>query len=75
MAIREAEPDPATMSREQFLAYLRSHHTVSLWPFTGRALRLSRSATYKCPDIKVLRLGHLSRVSSSWLEHLLFDGD
>ena len=56
------EPDPATMTRDELRQYLRSRATVSLWPFTGRALSLSRSATY----------GHLCRVSSSWLENVLF---
>ena len=65
------EPDPSVLSREGLLAYLHAHPTVSLWPFCGRALGLSRSATYGCPQIKVLRLGHRCRVASSWLEKTL----
>jgi uncharacterized protein YdiU (UPF0061 family) len=60
------------MTRDELRQYLRSRATVSLWPFTGRALSLSRSATYSCREIQVLRLGHLCRVSSSWLENVLF---
>ena len=69
--MKEIEPDPTTMERDELLAFLRSRHTVSLWPFTGRALGLSRSATYGCEQIKVLRLGHLCKVSSVWLEATL----
>jgi hypothetical protein len=57
------------------VAYLREHHVVSLWPFAGRALNLSRSATYVCPEIPTLRLGHLLKVRSSWLEQTLFGGE
>lgn len=70
--MRDPEPDPLGLPREELVAFLRSRHTVSLWPFAGRALGLSRSATYACPQIKVLRLGHRSRVSSAWLERTLF---
>jgi len=71
----QAEPDPVGMSREDLRAYLRSTPTVTLWPFSGRALGLSRSLAYRCGadgDIKVLRLGHRCRVSSAWLEDVLF---
>jgi hypothetical protein len=67
----DPELDPADMPGDELLAYLRSHPVVTLWPFAGRTLGLSRSATYCCPQIKVLRLGHLCRVSSVWLEALL----
>jgi hypothetical protein len=66
------EPDPTQLSREELRAYLRSVPTVTLWPFCGKALRLSRSSTYSCSEIKCLRLGHLRKVSSSWLEALIF---
>ena len=72
MSERATEPDPAALSREDLLAYLDTHHTVSLWPFTGRCLRLSRSATYKCSDIKVLVLGGRKLLSAAWLERYLF---
>ena len=72
---RQIEPDPRSLSREEFVAYLREHRTVTLWPFAGRALGLSRSATYGCPDIKCLRLGHLRKVSRAWLESVLFGGE
>ena len=69
------EPDPVGLPREELLAYLRSHPTVSLWPFTGRALGASRSLTYQMgrrDEIRVLRLGqHRCRVASSWLERQL----
>jgi hypothetical protein len=63
------------MSREELRAFLRSSPTVTLWPFSGRSLNLSRSLTYRCGaqgDIKVLRLGHSLRVPSAWLESTLF---
>ena len=63
------------MPREELLAYLRSQHTVSLWPFTGRAIGTSRSLTYQLSHdgtIKVLLLGHRRRVASVWLEATLF---
>lgn len=69
---REPEPDPASMPRDELHSYLRAHPTVTLWPFAGRALGLSRSATYGCPQIKTLRLGRLEKVSSAWLESVLF---
>lgn len=67
------EPDPLALSRQELIEYLHTHPTVSLWPFTGRALGLSRSLTYRCEQIKVLKLGHRKLVSSSWLERLLFE--
>jgi len=70
--MRQSEPDPVGMTREDLRAFLRLRPTVTLWPFTGRALGLSRSAAYGCPQIKVLRLGHRCRVSSAWLEQVLF---
>lgn len=70
--MRDTEPDPAAMDRDELLAYLRERHVVSLWPFAGRALDLSRSATYSCKEIPTLRLGHLLKVRSSWLEATLF---
>ena len=72
---RDPEPDPVGMPRAELLGYLRSHPTVSLWPFAGKALTLSRSATYSCPDIKCLKLGHLRKVSSAWLEATLFGSE
>lgn len=66
------EPDPTKLSREELRGYLRSVATVSLWPFAGKALGLSRSLTYSCKQIKCLQLGHLRKVSSSWLETTLF---
>lgn len=69
--MKQREPDPRAMEREELRAYLRSHHLVTLWPFTGRALDLSRSATFGCKDIERLRLGHLLKVRSSWLEKTL----
>ena len=69
---RIVEPDPTQLSREELRSYLRSVSTVSLWPFCGKALGLSRSATYTCEQIKCLRLGHLRKVSSVWLEEFVF---
>ncbi len=73
---RDSEPDPVGMPRDELLAYLRSHPTVSLYPFTSRALGASRSLAYqlaKSGDIRVLHLGpHRLRVASAWLEQTLF---
>ena len=72
---RENEPDPVGMSREELLSFLNAHPTVTLWPFTGRALGTSRSLTYalaKSGQIRVLALGNRRRVSSAWLEDTLF---
>jgi len=71
-ARRRREPDPCSLSRAELIDYLHHHPTVSLWPFCGRALGLSRSLTYRCEEIKVLRLGHRRLVASSWLERFLF---
>jgi hypothetical protein len=62
------------MSRDELHAYLREHHVVSKWPFAGKTLSLSRSATFSCKEIPTLRLGHLLKVSSAWLEQTLFGG-
>ena len=55
------EPDPRAMDRDALRAYLRTTHTVSLWPFAGRALgNLSRPATYRAAangGIRTLSLG------------------
>lgn len=75
MADKPLEPDPDGLSRAELVAYLREHHVVSLWPFTGRALGLSRSATYCCSEIPTLRLGHLLKVRSAWLETTLFGSE
>ena len=72
---RQPEPNPDHLTRDELRAYLREHHVVSLYPFVGRALNLSRSATYSCKDIPTLRLGHLLKVRSAWLEATLFDGE
>jgi hypothetical protein len=77
MMKRDPEPDPVGMPRTELLAYLRSHPTVSLWPFTGRALGASRTLTYRLSHdgtVKVLVLGHRRRVASAWLEATLFGG-
>jgi hypothetical protein len=78
MARRDPEPDPVGMPRDELLTYLRSHPTVSLWPFAGRALGASRSLSYqlaKTQTIKVLALGHRRRVASNWLEQALGLGE
>lgn len=70
------EPDPREMAREELRSYLQTTHTVSLWPFTGRALGYSRSLTYglgRSGGIKVLQLGaHRCRVPAAWVERALF---
>ncbi len=74
---RLQEPDPLSLSREELLSYLRSHPTVSLWPFAGSTLGISRSLTYRLAHegtIRVLCLGHRRRVSSAWLEATLLAG-
>jgi len=75
---RDPEPNPVGMPRAELLSYLRSHPTVSLWPFAGTALGASRSLTYQLSrdgTIKVLALGHRRRVASAWLEATLFGNE
>ncbi len=69
------EPDPRSLTRAELAAYLHQAKTVSLWPFAGRALGLSRSATYGCKEIAALRLGHRRLVTASWLEKTLGLGE
>lgn len=78
MAKRESEPDPIGMPHEELQRFLQSHPTVTLWPFTGRALNASRSLTYRLAaanSIRVLRLGRSYRVPSAWLSRTLFGDD
>lgn len=72
---KRSEPDPTAMSREELRTYLGEVAIVSLWPFAGKALSLSRSSTYSCPDIKCLKLGHLRKVSAAWLEATIFGAE
>ena len=72
---KRSEPDPTAMSREELRTYLGEVAIVSLWPFAGKALVLSRSSTYSCPDIKCLKLGHLRKVSAAWLEATIFGAE
>jgi hypothetical protein len=47
---------------------------VKLWPEAGRALNLTRGAAYRGAvngDIKVIRVGKLMRVPTSWLRQQL----
>jgi hypothetical protein len=60
---------------DELRSYLRAHHVVSKWPFTGKALSLSRSTTFACRDIPTLRLGHLLKVRSAWLDQTLFGAE
>jgi hypothetical protein len=73
------EPDPTTMSRDELREYLHSTGVVSLWPFTGQALHLSRPTAYRCAGsgaIRVLSLGcRAYRVPSFWLEREIFGDD
>ena len=41
------EPDPRELTRSDLRSYLQTTHTISLWPFCGRALGYSRSLTYE----------------------------
>jgi hypothetical protein len=75
---RAPEPDPADMTRDELRAFLRSTGVVTLWPFTGAALHLSRPTTYRCAgsgQIRVLALGRAYRVPAQWLETQLFSSD
>jgi hypothetical protein len=48
--------------------------TVELWPTAGKALNLTRGATYsaaRAGQIKTLRFGRLLRVPAAWLRHQL----
>ncbi len=73
-----AEPDPAALTRAQLAAYLEQVATVTLWPFTGKALSLSRAATYRAAvagSIHALALGRRRVVPSRWLEATLMLDD
>ena len=75
---RSTEPDPLAMSRAQIAEYLRSTGTVTLWPFTGKTLSLSRAATYRAAvagSIHALALGRRRVVPSRWLEAALMLDD
>jgi hypothetical protein len=53
---------------------LEENLTVELWPTAGRALSLTRGATYaaaRSGQIKTLRFGRLLRVPAAWLKHRL----
>jgi hypothetical protein len=66
------------MSRAEIAEYLRSTGTVTLWPFTGKALSLSRAATYRAAvagSIHALALGRRRVVPSRWLEATLMLDD
>ena len=48
--------------------------TVPLWPTTGRALGLSRTATYEAAkrgDIQTIDMGHKKPVPTAWLRKAL----
>jgi hypothetical protein len=72
---RPPEPDPNDLTREGVRDYLRSTPVVTLWPFTGKTLDLSRPTTYRAANsgaIRVLTMGRAKRVASAWLEAQLF---
>jgi hypothetical protein len=53
---------------------LAENAVLPLWPETGRALDLGRSATYaaaKNGEIKTIRFGRLQKVPTAWLRKKL----
>jgi hypothetical protein len=53
---------------------LQDNAAVPLWPEAGKALGLTRGAAYRggvTGDIKVIRVGRLKRVPTSWLRQQL----
>jgi hypothetical protein len=59
---------------EEIRKKLDSHTAVPLWPDAGMALGLTRGHTYRgaiTGDIKVIRIGRLKRVPTSWLRQQL----
>jgi hypothetical protein len=53
---------------------LEDNAAVPLWPEAGKALGLTRGAAYRggvTGDIKVIRVGRLKRVPTSWLRNQL----
>jgi hypothetical protein len=62
------------MKLEEVQRLLEENAAVPLWPEAGQALGLTRGATYRgavAGDIKVIRIGRLKRVASSWLREQL----
>jgi hypothetical protein len=61
-------------SVDEICKMLDSHAAVPLWPDAGKALGLTRGHTYRganTGDIKVIRIGRLIRVPTSWLRQQL----
>jgi hypothetical protein len=62
------------MKLEEAHKMLDDNAAVPLWPEAGQAPGLTRGATYRgavTGDIKVIRVGRLKRVASSWLRDQL----
>jgi hypothetical protein len=62
------------MTIKEVRQMLDDHAVVPLWPETGNALNLSRFSTYegaKRGDIRVIEVGRLKRVPTSWLREKL----
>lgn len=72
------EPDPSTLARAEVAAYLKQVVAVTVWPFTGKALGLSRPAAYRAAiagEIHCLRLGRRRVVPAVWLARTLMLDD
>lgn len=68
------EPDPQELTRDELAAYLCRVSTVTVWPFAGQLLGLSRPAAYRAAvagDIRCLSFGRRRVVPSAWLARVL----
>jgi hypothetical protein len=62
------------MTIDQVCKMLEANAAVPLWPQAGQALGLTRGAAYRggvTGDIKVIRVGRVKRVPTSWLREQL----
>ena len=62
------------MTADEISKMLDRHAVVPLWPDAGKALGLKRGHAYagaNAGDIKVIRIGRLKKVPTSWLRDKL----
>lgn len=62
------------MTINEIRKMLDDHAVVPLWPEAGTALNLTRGHTYRgaaTGDIKVIRVGKLMKVPTTWLRQKL----
>jgi hypothetical protein len=62
------------MTADEVDKMLKDNAAVPLWPDAGKALHLTRGATYRggvSGDIKTIRVGRVYRVPTQWLREQL----